>query len=139
MQIRPVSMDTPNVVPQQNISFISVYNKSLLKIQKEIEKQPEMAAKTRREMNKKRCSSIEKIAEFYDRKIADGINPAAIAMNKLQLLSIKYSLTAIKCGDTDWETFQVSKVLHQNIEDFIISPRCTLTLDEQKHSGLIQR
>lgn len=53
-------------------------------------------------------------------------------MKKLQLLRIKYSLTAIKCGDTDWEVFQASEFLHRNIEDFITSPHCTLTLDEQK-------
>ncbi|QZN96024.1 hypothetical protein [Symbiopectobacterium purcellii] len=66
------------------------------------------------------------------KKIENEINPASVAMKKLQLLRIKYSLTAIKCGDTDWEVFQTSEFLHRNIEDFITSAHCTLTLDEQK-------
>lgn len=131
MQIRSVSMDTRNPIPKQNISFISTYNKNLLKFQKDIENQPEMAEETRREINKKLRSAIKEITEFYGKKIENGINPAAVAMKNLQLLRIKYSLTAIKCGDTDWEAFQISEFLHRNIDDFIKSSHCTLTLDEQ--------
>lgn len=132
MKIGPVSTDTFNPVPKQNVSFIFTYNKNLLKIQKQIENQPEMAVDTRREINNKLRSAILEIHEFYDKKLNNNINPTSIAMKKLQLLRIKYSLTAIKCGDTDWEVFQTSEYLHRDIGNFINSHNCTLTLDEQK-------
>lgn len=132
MKIESVSMDTSNLIPQQNVSFISTCNKNLLKIQNQIENQPEMAVDTRREINNKLRKAILEIHEFYDKKIHNDIKPVTVAMKKLQLLHIKYSLTAIKCGDTDWEAFQTSEYLHYNIDSFINSHHCTLTLDEQK-------
>lgn len=105
MKIGPISTDTSNLVSQQNVSFINTYNRNLLNIQKQIENQPEMAMDTRREINNKLRSALSELHDSY-KKLCDDIKPASVAMKKLQLLRIKYSLTSIKCGDADWETFQ---------------------------------
>lgn len=132
MRIESASMDASNTPPRQQISSPSAYNTALLKIQHHIESQPEMAVESRQEINKTLRTSINELNNIYHKKIEKDINSSATEMKTLQILRIKYSLTAIKCGDTDWETFQESEFLHLDSDDFINSHHCTLTLEEQK-------
>ncbi|MCW2480828.1 hypothetical protein [Candidatus Symbiopectobacterium sp. NZEC135] len=132
MLIESLKLDTSIVPPHQKISVISTYNKNLLKIQSQIENRPEIDVDTRREINKTLRNTISELYETYNKKLNSKTSHNTAIKKKLQLLRIKYSLTAIKCGDTDWEIFQISEFLYRNVDNFINSHHCVLTLDEQK-------
>lgn len=108
-------------------TVIKTLNNELLKIEKELYNQYEPSPERKNELNSKAFENINIIEDILKNK--EEINITSI--KRLQELNVMYGMAAMKSGDTEWESFGLSKEVFENNEKFFNSTDCLLSTSEQ--------
>lgn len=127
--MRVGSSDSPYYSPptQSGPNFFTTSNRNLKSIEARLHIKPEPNREIKLKLNKETLGELNKVEE----KLKDKEKPDDSTLKLLQILKIKYGMTAIACGDTDWESFNLSEEIYENNESFMNSGDLLLTLDEQ--------
>jgi hypothetical protein len=115
-----------------NTDKINIINNNLLMIENELYRTVEPDNKRKREINDLIFGFINKIEG--ELKTDYGL-PNKIK-KELQVLNIKFGMAAMKSGDTDWESFNLSSEVHDNNELFVSQNYFALSLDELQTQGI---
>ncbi|WP_345827482.1 hypothetical protein AAGR22_11025 [Erwinia sp. HDF1-3R] len=126
--------DSNNINHKSNINNINNINNNLLKIESELNGTNEPDNKRKLELNDLIFGFINQIEGSLE---ADYGLTNRIKKD-LQALKIKFGMAAMKCGDTNWESFNLSGEVHGNNELFINQNSFALSLDELQTQGITE-
>ena len=127
--MRVGSSNSPYYNPptESGSNFFTVSNRNLKNIEARLHINPEPDREAKLKLNEETLGGINEVEE----KLNNPDKPDSSTLKPLQILKIKYGMTAIACGDTDWESFNLSEEIYKNNESFMDSGDLLLTLDEQ--------
>ncbi|MFU9137479.1 hypothetical protein [Erwinia tasmaniensis] len=117
-----------------HISNIKRINNNLLKIESELYGENEPDNKRKLELNNLIFGFINEIEGHLEA----GHGLTNRLEKNLQVLKIKFGMAAMKCGDADWESFNLSGEVHSNNELFIKQNSFALSLDELQTQGITE-
>ncbi|RJL50466.1 hypothetical protein [Pectobacterium carotovorum] len=99
-----------------------------MKIESEIYKSYDLNKERKIELNDEIFKCLNKVEGVLNK----GESLEKASKKKLQILKITLGMAAMKTGDTDWESFGLSKEVFENNETFSRSNDFILTVDERK-------
>ena len=107
-------------------------NNNLIKIEKELYSSNEPDKRRKSELNNEVFGFINKIEDMLRKN--KGLTD--ISKKNLQILNIKFGMAAMKSGNTDWESFNLSREVYENNEFFLSKNASLLSCDDLRRQKI---